>query len=249
MLWNASWEIIILLAILCLGLYALKGTQGKSIFKGYVLVFILLFVLTPLVTDHLQLQNFSNVLDKALDIYLLAVVVIFQPELRQFLNRLGNVITLGSFTTNKKIDDEICETLLFLAEHNIGALIAIEKNTGLGDYLNQQCVHLGAKVSRELLTAIFIPHSPLHDGGVIIRKDTIAACCCFFPLSEKKLPISMGMRHRAALGVSELTDAIVLVVSEEEGWISIYDKGQVSHRVSEKELRQKLAEVIYQTTH
>lgn len=245
MLWNSGWEIIIVLIIFCLGLYALKGTQGKSIFKGYVLVFVVLFVLVPIATD--SLQNFKNVLEKALDIYLLAIVIIFQPELRQFLNRLGNVITLTSFTTPKKIDDEICEALLFLAEHNIGALIAIEKNTGLGDYLNQQCVHLNAKVSRELITTIFIPHSPLHDGGVVIRKDTIAACCCFFPLSEKKLPLSMGMRHRAALGVSEITDAIILVVSEEEGWISICDGGKISHRASEKELRQKLAEVIYKT--
>jgi len=247
MIWNSDWEVIILLIIFCLGLYALKGTQGKSIFKGYVFVFIVLFVLTPLVTDHLNFQNFRNILEKAFDIYLLAVVVIFQPELRQFLNRLGNVITIRSFVTAKKIDDEICEALLFLAQHNIGALIAIEKNTGLGDYLNQQCVHLNANVNRELLTTIFIPHSPLHDGGVIIRKDTIAACCCFFPLSEKKLPLSMGMRHRAALGVSEITDAIVLVVSEEEGWISICDQGKISHRVSEKELRDKLAEVIYKT--
>ncbi|WP_372366975.1 diadenylate cyclase CdaA [Candidatus Uabimicrobium sp. HlEnr_7] len=245
MLWNSGWEIIILLAIFGLGLYVLKGTQGKSIFKGYVLVFVILFVLIPLATS--QLENVQNVLTKALDIYLLAVVVIFQPEVRQFLNRLGNLITLASFTTPKKIDDEICEALLFLAEHNIGALVAIEKNTGLGDYLNQQCVHLNANVSRELLTTIFIPHSPLHDGGVVIRKDVISACCCFFPLSEKKLPLSMGMRHRAALGVSEVTDAIILVVSEEEGWISICDKGEISHRVSEKELRQRLVEVIYKT--
>lgn len=245
MLWNASWEMITLLIAFCLGLYALKGTQGKSIFKGYVFIFIILFVICPLFIDYFHLEKVKNILSKTLDMYLLAIVIIFQPEFRQFLNRLGNVISARTFTAKKKIDEEICASVLLLAEHNIGALIAVEQNTGLGDYLNKQCVHLGAQVSRELLTTIFIPQTPLHDGGVIIRNGTIEACCCFFPLSERQLPISMGMRHRAALGVCEVTDALIVVVSEEEGWISLCHKGKIAHGVSEKVLRERLAEIIY----
>jgi diadenylate cyclase len=171
----------------------------------------------------------------------LAFLILFQPEFRRVIGEIDKNYLWGIFfKQEKKIISEIIKSTMFLSQEKIGALIVLQQNLTLKQYIDTG-VKLNAEISAELLNSIFLPKSPLHDGAVIIQGDKIAACCCVLPLSQNpELAIPLGTRHRAAIGISEETDALTIVVSEETGEISLTLNGKIVHNLSEEELTEML---------
>jgi diadenylate cyclase len=181
---------------------------------------------------------------------LLAVIIIFQPEIRKALEQLGRG---GMFFNRKKqfqhklvskITTEISKAAAHLSKRQIGALIIIERKTGLSDYI-ETGILLEARLSAELLKNIFLPNTPLHDGAVIIRDGQIMAAGCYLPLSENPfISKELGTRHRAGLGLSEISDAVIVIVSEETGVISVVTHGKLDRGFNEEQLNLRLLEEL-----
>jgi len=216
-------------------LYFLRITKGIQILKGLVLL-ALIWALASL----LDLKTVSTIFEKLWTVGLFSLVVIFQPEIRKALSRLGQATKL---TSSKPLEERVVERLVracaFMSERQIGALIVIERNQDLEPLL-EGCVTIDAVVSVELLITIFDPLTPLHDGAVVIRGDRIAYASCVLPLSKSsEIPKKYGTRHRAGLGISEESDAIAVMVSEETGEISVAVGGRF-HRNLDQELLKSL---------
>jgi diadenylate cyclase len=207
----------------------IKGTKAVQLLKG---IFVILLV--KVVSDVSGLKTLSWITEQAITWGFLAIIIIFQPELRRALEQLGR----GRFFSRSTVqeDDEIeksVEAIVkatdYMAKRRIGALISIERETGMSEYI-ETGIPLHAKVSSELLINIFIPNTPLHDGAVILQKNSVAAAACYLPLSESPfISKELGTRHRAALGISEVTDSVTVIVSEETGSISLTKNGEL-HR-------------------
>jgi diadenylate cyclase len=216
-------------------LYFLRITKGIQILKGLILL-ALIWALASL----LDLKTVSTIFEKLWTVGLFSLVVIFQPEIRKALSRLGQATKL---TSSKPLEERVVERLVracaFMSERQIGALIVIERNQNLEPLL-EGCVTIDAVVSVELLITIFDPLAPLHDGAVVIRGDRIAYASCVLPLSKSsEIPRKYGTRHRAGLGISEESDAIAVMVSEETGEISVAVGGKF-HRNLDQELLKSL---------
>ena len=216
-------------------LYFLRITKGIQILKGLVLL-ALIWALSSL----LDLKTVSTIFEKLWTVGLFSLVVIFQPEIRKALSRLGQATKL---TSSKPLEERIVERIVracaFMSERQIGALIVIERNQDLEPLL-EGCVTIDAVVSVELLITLFDPLTPLHDGAVVIRGDRIAYASCVLPLSKSsEIPRKYGTRHRAGLGISEESDAIAVMVSEETGEISVAVGGKF-HRNLDQELLKSL---------
>jgi uncharacterized protein (TIGR00159 family) len=216
-------------------LYFLRITKGIQILKGLVLL-ALIWALASL----LDLKTVSTIFEKLWTVGLFSLVVIFQPEIRKALSRLGQATKL---TSSKPLEERVVERIVracaFMSERQIGALIVIERNQDLEPLL-EGCVTIDAVVSVELLITIFDPLTPLHDGAVVIRGDRIAYASCVLPLSKSsEIPRKYGTRHRAGLGISEESDAIAVIVSEETGEISVAVGGKF-HRNLDQELLKSL---------
>ncbi|HLO11810.1 MAG TPA: diadenylate cyclase CdaA [Pseudoneobacillus sp.] len=207
----------------------IKGTKAVQLLKG---IFVILLV--KIVSDYSGLKTLSWIMEQAITWGFLAIIIIFQPELRRALEQLGR----GRFfsRTNSQEDDEpekgveaIVKATDYMAKRRIGALISIERETGMSEYI-ETGIPLHSKISSELLINIFIPNTPLHDGAVILQKNSVAAAACYLPLSESPfISKELGTRHRAALGISEVTDSVTVIVSEETGSISLTKNGEL-HR-------------------
>lgn len=225
----------------------IKGTRAVQLLKGLVVLLI-----ATTVSNWLGLYTFNWILKSIQGMLIVAIPVVFQPELRRALERLGRgkffsgqLVFFGEENTDRTIN-EIIRGVLVLAKNKIGALIVIERETGINDYV-ETGVGLDSLVSGELLNNIFIPNSPLHDGAVIIRNDRVASAGCFLPLTERpNLSKELGTRHRAAIGISDVSDAVVLVVSEETGTISMAQDGQLTRYLDERGLREILEETLHQ---
>jgi diadenylate cyclase len=216
-------------------LYFLRITKGIQILKGLILL-ALIWALASL----LDLKTVSTIFEKLWTVGLFSLVVIFQPEIRKALSKLGQATKL---TSSKPLEERVVERLVracaFMSERQIGALIVIERNQDLEPLL-EGCVTIDAVVSVELLITIFDPLTPLHDGAVVIRGDRIAYASCVLPLSKSsEIPKKYGTRHRAGLGISEESDAIAVIVSEETGEISVAVGGKF-HRNLDQELLKSL---------
>ncbi len=200
-----------------------KGTRGAQVLSGLVIVYVVILTLTYL----LELDTL-NWLIQRFTVYLsVALLIIFQPEIRRALAELGPRHFAGNGEGDRTLVETLIEAVRRLTENKIGALIAIERGVNTTPY-QEAGTPLDSRISPELLATLFFPNSPLHDGGVIIRGDRIVAAGCLFPLSQKaELSRSLGTRHRAAIGLSEETDAIVIVVSEETGAVSVAYKGRL----------------------
>ena len=186
-------------------------------------------------------------LSEAWAVLFLALAVIFQPELRRALEHIGrgNIfnITRNSLASVDvtHVIDEIVAACVSCAKTRTGALIILERDTGLQDYIDTG-ITVDAKVTQELLVNIFVPNTPLHDGATVIRGDRVMAAACFLPLSDNPyISMSLGTRHRAAIGISEVSDALALVVSEETGLISVANGGKLIRHLDEKQLREMLS--------
>jgi diadenylate cyclase len=216
-------------------LYFLRITKGIQILKGLVLL-ALIWALASL----LDLRTVSTIFEKLWTVGLFSLVVIFQPEIRKALSKLGQATKL---TSSKPLEERVVERIVracaFMSERQIGALIVIERNQDLEPLL-EGCVTIDAVVSVELLITLFDPLTPLHDGAVVIRGDRIAYASCVLPLSKSsEIPKKYGTRHRAGLGISEESDAIAVIVSEETGEISVAVGGRF-HRNLDQELLKSL---------
>lgn len=216
-------------------LYFLRITKGIQILKGLIFL-ALIWALASL----LDLRTVSTIFEKLWMVGLFSLVVIFQPEIRKALSKLGQATQL---TSSKPLEEKVVERLVracaFMSERQIGALIVIERNQNLEPLL-EGCVTIDAVVSVELLITIFDPLTPLHDGAVVIKGDRIAYASCVLPLSKSlEIPQKYGTRHRAALGISEESDAIAVIVSEETGEISVAVGGKF-HRNLDQELLKNL---------
>ncbi len=207
----------------------IRGTKAVQLLKGITVI-----VVVRIISSFLGLSTLQWLMDQALTWGFLAIIIIFQPELRRALEQLGR----GKLFTRSGVDDEeehakmieaVVKSVQYMAKRRIGALISIERETGMGDYI-ETGIPLHAKVSSELLINIFIPNTPLHDGAVILQKSQVSAAACYLPLSESPfISKELGTRHRAALGISEVTDSITIIVSEETGNISVTKNGEL-HR-------------------
>ena len=238
-----GWIEILILASLFYFIFRLfKGTRGSAILSGLILLFGILYAVTSL--SRLDVLNW--VLSKLMLYITLAVVVIFQPEIRRVLARLGRQPWRNNtgLAAQKNLVEPIVQAVKVLSKRKIGALIAIEREIGMRA-IQDTGTRMNSLVSAELLATIFFPHTPLHDGGVIISGDRICSAGCLFPLSQKEeLSKLLGTRHRAAIGITEETDAVVVVVSEETGSISIAYNGRLRRGLKEERLRRVLSSML-----
>ena len=238
-------EIFILAVLIYFAFKFVRGTRGWPVVIGFVVVLVALTA----ITSTLQLKVLQWILGSASVFIALGALVIFQPELRRMLAELGNLPLFASTSEQRESIEIILQTCERLADVRIGALIAVEQSIQL-----QEAVESGIKVdcdvTSEMLEAIFFPNNAIHDGGVIIKGDRIAYAACIFPLSQRTdLNKSLGTRHRAAIGLTEETDALVVVVSEENGMISHAYKGQMVRGVTIEELRAFMTSVILRPAH
>jgi diadenylate cyclase len=243
--WSAGLEILVIAAVIYGVLLMLRGTRGAGMMRGLGILTVLAVVFSGV--RYLGLLRISWLLERLLAISAVALVVIFQPELRRMLVRLGQTRILGFFGTARSVAlDEIISALASMSKRRIGALLAIQREDSLAQIV-EGGTRMEAEVSSELLSTIFYPNTLLHDGGVVVRSNRIAAAGCLFPLSENaKLPRELGTRHRAAVGLTEETDAVVVVVSEETGRISVAVRGDLMLDLSVEDLKSVLHNLCYE---
>jgi uncharacterized protein (TIGR00159 family) len=243
----AALDILVVAAIFFWLLTIAQGTRAVSLIRGA----IILIVFLVLISTILPLNALRYVLRSALPALLLAIPIIFQPELRRALEQLGHTgqwINIPFVNTDHPHPgaaaiEEIVSASVSLGRQRIGALMVIERETGLQEYADKG-VLLDATLTRQLLINIFFKNSPLHDGAVIVRGDRLVAARCIMPLSEGPLPGSFGTRHRAALGISEESDAVAVIVSEQTGGISLAHDGQIDRELTGDQLRAALLSLL-----
>jgi diadenylate cyclase len=241
--WRDALDILIVALIIYSILVLVRGTRADQILQGLAIVLLA----GILISSVFQLTLLNWLLRYSIPAALIALPVIFQPELRRLLEYLGRsskVVNLPRTSFSRGTErtiDEICQAATRLKDRRQpGALICIERSTGLEDYATTG-VRMDALVSAELLLTVFYPNSPLHDGAVIIRGDRLIAAAVLLPLSEAVSAYAdIGTRHRAALGLTEQTDAIAIIVSEQTGTISLAEHGRLIRNVSEERLRRML---------
>ncbi|WP_297810148.1 diadenylate cyclase CdaA [uncultured Finegoldia sp.] len=239
---------IIDIAIVAICIYKLymmiKETRAEQLIKGLVIIFIFVKI-----SDSLKLYTVNWVLENMMTALAIMIIVVFQPELRKILETIGrsNILTksfadIRGEKVNKCVQ-EIVHAVFSLSRQRIGALIIFERSTGLGDVVETGTT-LESQISSELLINIFIPNTPLHDGAVVIKNDIIKAAACFLPLStEQSISKELGTRHRAAIGMSEKSDCLALIVSEETGGISIAEHGKIDRYIDEPTLTKILTKL------
>src|SRR5437899_5890930 len=243
-LWFKSWRSIIEIILLCVGIYYgylyFRGTRGAKVLTGLAIVFLtltLISTLLNLVVVGWLVRSFSV-------FQAIVMVVVFQLELRRGLAAIG-VHPIFSLTSEKRETvHDLVEAVTQLANKQFGALIAIERDTSIRVY-EETGVTIDGDFSVELILAIFHPKAALHDGGVILRNGRIAAAACIFPVSQREtLDRSLGLRHRAGLGITEESDAVAVVVSEETGSISICHRRRIERNFTPETFRQRIAEIL-----
>lgn len=237
------------IAIVAFVLYRLmlliKGTRAVPLLKGLVVILV-----AAALSSVLNLHTLNWLLRQALTALVVALPIVFQPELRRALEKLGGGKLLGrSFNhlseTGIELNiDEVVRAVSAMSKNRVGALIIIEMGTGLEEYIDTG-IKIGGKVSAEFLVNIFIPKTPLHDGAVIIRGDSVMAAACVLPLTEgQNLSKELGTRHRAGIGITEVSDSMAIIVSEETGTISLAAEGQLNRGLDEKSLGDIVAKAL-----
>ncbi len=214
----------------------LRGTRALQVLKGAIILAFIFFA-----AQQLHLDTIHWMLARVFGFSIVAFLIIFQPELRRALAQLGRRPLFASHYVEEQMIDAVVSASAHLSKNKIGCLIALERESGLKNYI-ETGIRLDCHPSAELLQTLFMPNTPLHDGGAIVEQNRIAAAACLFPLSQKaNLSTELGTRHRAALGLSEDTDAVVVVVSEETGIISLAKDGKLTRDLNEDSLKKSLA--------
>lgn len=240
-------EIIIISFLFYHILLWIKSTRAWNLFKGIMV--ILLFVLLAAI---FQMNTILWIAENTLNVGLIALVIIFQPELRKALENIGGKNFVGRFIDFGKLEeekisdhtiDELVKASYAMGKVRTGALIVIEDEIMLGEYIRTG-IDVDALVSSQLLINIFEKNTPLHDGAVIIRGDRVISATCYLPLSDSlALSKDLGTRHRAAVGISEVSDSMTIIVSEETGKVSVAEQGRIYHGIDADFLRKKLSEL------
>jgi diadenylate cyclase len=233
-------DILIVSYVIYKMILLVRGTRAVQLLKG---IFVVL--LTWGLSTLFNLYTLQWLMNQMFTFGVLAIIIIFQPELRRALEQLGR----GKLFMRSSAEDdgdyslrigEVIKAVNYLSRRKIGALIVFERETGLNDYV-ESGIQIGSQISSEILTNIFIPNTPLHDGAVMIRKNTLLAAGCYLPLSENPfISKELGTRHRAAIGMSEVSDAVCVAVSEETGQVSLAFHGQIVRDIKEESLISKL---------
>lgn len=222
-----------------------RGTRAVELLKGIGVILLL-----KLFSMVLQLNTTEFIVDFVIQWSALALIIIFQPELRRGLEHLGRGSLFGrrkKSNPSEMVVDSLAQSIQYMSKRRIGALISIEMESGLDEYIKTG-IPIGADISSELLINIFIPNTPLHDGAVIIKDFKVATAASYLPLSESPaIPKKLGTRHRAAIGLSEVTDAITLIVSEETGEISISRNGNLITEMSSNDVVEYLNKELVMT--
>ena len=238
--WRSAFEIILLSVGIYYGYLYFRGTRGAKVLTGLAIVFLTL----TLISQLLNLVVIGWIV-RSFSVFLaVALVVIFQPELRRGLAALGGHPIFSLTSEKRETVHDIAEAVTELANKQFGALIAIERDTSIRVY-EETGVLIDARFSVELMLTIFYPKAALHDGGVIVRGGRIAAAACIFPVSQREtLDRSLGLRHRAGLGITEESDAIAVVVSEETGSISICHRRKIERNFTPETFQKRIAEIL-----
>lgn len=228
-------DIVIVACVIYGGISLVRKTRAAQLVKG-----IIALVIAAEVSDWLDLNAISYLLSSTLQVGVLAIIIMFQPEIRRALEKIGNTTAAGQFFLSEdnpeKMAEEICEAASYMSEHKIGSLIILERTTKLGDIMKSGTM-LDARLSSQLLVNIFMSNTPLHDGAAIVSDNRIKAGACFLPLTQNNsFSKELGTRHRAAIGISEVADCISIVVSEETGKISVAKDGELKRNISSEEL-------------
>jgi diadenylate cyclase len=240
LVWRPALEIFILAVGIYYAANFIRGTRGAPVVTGLVVLFVALSFLTTV----LELTVLRWLLTTFSAFSAVAVLVIFQPELRRLLAELGNQSLLMSAREQREDVEVIIETVERLADVRIGAIMAIEQNINLAEAVESGVV-VDCEATPEMLETIFFPNNAIHDGGVILKNGRILRAACIFPLTQRQdLHKSLGTRHRAAIGLSEETDAVVVTVSEETGAISYAFRGELKRGVTAEELRAFLTAIF-----
>ena len=239
--WRAGVEVLVLWILIYQIYRVFRATRGARILVGLTVVIILM----TLASQVLDLKVIEWIIKSAAAVLAFALLIIFQPELRNGLARLGSTNLFSFSTSQQKIFlDALTEAVMRLSKKRFGALFAIERGIELGEY-ERTGVAIDSVLSVELVATVFHPKTALHDGGMILKKERIASAACIFPVSQKQLSDrSLGLRHRAGFGITEETDAVAVIVSEETGAISIVVEEKIYRNLSEDEFREKLEEIF-----
>lgn len=242
-------DIFIVSVILYYMINLIRETRAMQLVKGIIFLFLAFFI-----SQWLKLNALNYILGGAMQIGAFAIVVIFQPELRNLLERMGrfkvgSIIDFAGTTTDEeqlRVIESVALAASNMADSRTGALIVMERMTRLGEFISTGTM-LDANVSSALLENIFVPNTPLHDGAVVIRNNKVVTAGCILPLTaNNNLSRDLGTRHRAAIGLSEVTDAVIIVVSEETGKISIALNGSLTRNLSKESLVKALTKITSQ---
>ncbi len=238
--WQDGVEILILAVLLYHGYRYFRATRGAAILTGLLAVLILLTLLSEL----LELEVIGWIMRNFFVFLAIGLVVIFQPEMRRALAEVGSSSFFVFSRRNIDLIDKLCSAVEQLSNKHYGALIAIETEEELRPYMETGVV-LDAIFSEDLILSVFHPKTALHDGGMILAKDRVRAAGCVFPVSQRELlDRSVGLRHRAGIGISEETDAMAIVVSEETGDVSICFRGKMEQDLDQEQLRERLNKIL-----
>lgn len=244
--WRDGIEILLLATCIYQIYRAFRATRGAQILVGLGTILIVL----TLVSAVFKFEVIQWIITRAAAGLAIALIVIFQPELRNGLARLGSN-RLFSLYGRRRLDflERFADAVLNLSKKRVGALFAIQRDVSLKEQLDTGVV-LDARFSPELALAVFHPKAPLHDGGMIIADDRVAGAACVFPVTEREMQDrSTGLRHRAAIGLTERTDAVAVVVSEETGGISICENGVLQRNLTEQQFREKISDIFFSGKH
>ncbi|MGB4563526.1 MAG: diadenylate cyclase CdaA [Dethiobacteria bacterium] len=242
-----GWRDLVDIIIVGYGFYRLiliiRGTRAEQLIKGVVLLLVAMIA-----SDIVGFNTLHWLLKSVMTVGLIAIPIVFQPELRRALEHLGRgKLFQRSYWNPQEFDhllEELTKAILVLVKKRIGALIIIERESGLKEFI-ETGIPIEGQISAELLVNIFFPRSPLHDGAVIIRGNQVAAAGCYLPLTDDPyLNKELGTRHRAGIGITEQSDAVAIIVSEETGIVSIAYNGKLTRYLDEKKLRAKLTELL-----
>ena len=246
-------DIIIVAIVIYTVIHWIKETRAWSLFRGLMVI-----AMFSLLSYNLHFYTITWIIERTFSVGVIAVIIIFQPELRKALEQIGasGFSSVTGLLQTKPSDDrlspqdanEIVEACVKMAEVKTGALIVIERNVSIGYIVSASGVAVDAVISSQLLINIFEDKTPLHDGAVIIRDNRVAAASCILPVTQSEIGQELGTRHRAAVGASEVSDAFIIVVSEETGKISIARDGKLEKAVSEAVFRQELLNLCEKTT-
>lgn len=239
--WRSAIEIGILTVVIYYAYLYFRGTRGAKVLAGLASIFLTLTLFSQL----LQLPVISWLIQSLTAFLAIALVVIFQPELRRALAALGSHHIFSSASQSRETVELLSEVVFELSNREFGALIALEQDINTRVFA-ESGVNLDSEISPELILTIFQPKTPLHDGGLIVRNDRIVAAACIFPVSQREnLDRNLGLRHRAGLGITEESDAIAIVVSEETGIVSICHRGRIERNFDPENFQRRLADLLF----